>query len=30
MSIVPGDRVRLGLDLRGLHFFDARTEEALL
>jgi hypothetical protein len=24
----PGDRVRLGLDTRGLHFFEAETEAA--
>jgi multiple sugar transport system ATP-binding protein len=30
MSVAPGDQARLGLDLRGLHFFDAETELALL
>ena len=30
MSASPGDRVRLGLDTRGLHFFDAETEVALV
>jgi multiple sugar transport system ATP-binding protein len=30
MRVDPGDRVRLGLDTRGLHFFDAESEEALL
>ncbi len=30
MSVAPGDRVRLGLDTRSLHFFDAETEKALL
>jgi multiple sugar transport system ATP-binding protein len=29
MSVQSGDRVRLGLDTRGLHFFDAETERAL-
>src|SRR5579862_8588643 len=29
LSIAPGDRVRLGLDTRSLHFFDAQTEKAL-
>jgi multiple sugar transport system ATP-binding protein len=30
MKVAPGDRVRLGLDTRSLHVFDAQTEEALL
>ncbi|MGZ3383109.1 MAG: ABC transporter ATP-binding protein [Isosphaeraceae bacterium] len=30
MSVQPGDKVRLGLDTRGLHFFDSETELALL
>jgi hypothetical protein len=30
MSVAPGDRVKLGLDTRTLHFFDAETEQALL
>ncbi len=30
MRVSPGDRVRLGLDARSLHLFDAKTEEALL
>jgi multiple sugar transport system ATP-binding protein len=30
MKVTPGDRVRLGLDLRSLHFFDAETEKAVL
>ncbi len=30
MKVEPGDRVRLGLDLRGLHVFDTQTEENLL
>ncbi len=30
ISVHPGDRIRLGLDLRGLHFFDAESEQALL
>ena len=29
LSVAPGDRVRIGLDTRGLHFFDAQTESAL-
>jgi hypothetical protein len=28
LSVAPGDRVRLGLDTRGLHFFDGQTEMA--
>jgi len=28
--VAPGDRVRLGLDTRGLHFFDGESEQALL
>jgi multiple sugar transport system ATP-binding protein len=30
MRVEPGDRARLGLDMRGLHVFNADTEEALL
>ena len=30
MNVSPGDRVKLGLDTRGLHFFDSETELALL
>jgi multiple sugar transport system ATP-binding protein len=30
MSVQPGDKVRLGLDTRSLHFFDAESELALL
>jgi len=30
MKVVPGDRVRLGLDTRSLHFFESETERALL
>jgi multiple sugar transport system ATP-binding protein len=30
MSVQPGDKVRLGLDTRTLHFFDAESELALL
>src|SRR5262249_29979457 len=30
MKVTPGDRVRLGLDLRSLHLFDAETERAVL
>ena len=30
MAVAPGDRVRLGLDTRGLHFFDGESEQALL
>jgi multiple sugar transport system ATP-binding protein len=30
MNVSPGDRVKLGLDTRGLHFFDAESEKALL
>jgi len=30
MSVAPGDRVKLGLDTRGMHFFEAETEAALL
>lgn len=30
MSVAPGDRVRLGLDVRGIHFFDSETEAALI
>ncbi len=30
MSVQPGDTVQLGLDTRGLHFFDAETEKALI
>jgi multiple sugar transport system ATP-binding protein len=28
LNVSPGDRVRLGLDTRGLHFFDSQTEKA--
>ncbi len=28
LNVAPGDRVRLGLDTRGLHFFDGETEQA--
>jgi multiple sugar transport system ATP-binding protein len=30
MAVQPGDKVRLGLDTRTLHYFDAVTERALL
>jgi multiple sugar transport system ATP-binding protein len=30
LNVVPGDRVKLGLDTRNLHFFEAETEKALL
>ena len=30
MKVTPGDTVRLGLDTRSLHLFDADTEKALL
>src|SRR5437868_3845706 len=30
MTVAPGDRVRLGLDTRGLHFFDGESEQALI
>jgi len=30
LNVVPGDRVKLGLDTRGLHFFEAESELALL
>src|SRR4030081_104480 len=30
MAVQPGDKVRLGLDTRTLHFFDAESEQALL
>jgi len=30
MTVAPGDRVKLGLDTRTLHFFDAESEQALL
>ena len=30
MNVSPGDRVKLGLDTRGLHFFDAESELALI
>jgi multiple sugar transport system ATP-binding protein len=30
MNVSPGDRVKLGLDTRGMHFFDSETEKALL
>ena len=28
LNVSPGDKVRLGLDTRSLHFFDAQTEKA--
>jgi multiple sugar transport system ATP-binding protein len=30
IAVQPGDRIKLGLDVRGLHFFDAESEQALL
>jgi ABC-type sugar transport system ATPase subunit len=30
LSVTPGERVRLRIDIRGLHFFDAENERALL
>src|SRR5216684_763458 len=30
MKVEPGDKVRLGLDTRTLHLFDAQTEQALI
>src|SRR6266550_2390970 len=30
MAVQPGDKVRLGLDIRSLHFFDSESEQALL
>jgi multiple sugar transport system ATP-binding protein len=30
MKVAPGDNVRLGLDLRSLHLFDAQTEKAMI
>jgi multiple sugar transport system ATP-binding protein len=30
MTVSPGDRVRLGLDTRSLHFFDSESETSLL
>jgi multiple sugar transport system ATP-binding protein len=30
MSVHVGDTVKLGLDTRGLHFFDAESEKALI
>jgi multiple sugar transport system ATP-binding protein len=30
LAVTPGDKVKLGLDTRGLHFFDGETEKALL
>jgi multiple sugar transport system ATP-binding protein len=30
INVTPGDRIKLGLDTRGLHFFDAESEQALL
>jgi len=30
MTVSPGDRVKLGLDTRTLHFFDSESETALL
>ncbi|HVH64177.1 MAG TPA: sn-glycerol-3-phosphate ABC transporter ATP-binding protein UgpC [Candidatus Dormibacteraeota bacterium] len=29
MAVAPGDRVKLGLDTRGLHFFESETEKAV-
>ncbi|HKV89363.1 MAG TPA: TOBE domain-containing protein, partial [Candidatus Dormibacteraeota bacterium] len=29
MAVSPGDQVKLGLDTRGLHFFDSETEQAV-
>jgi len=28
MKVEPGDSVKLGLDVRGLHLFDAQSEAA--
>jgi len=30
ISVTPGDRIKLGLDTRSLHFFDAESEQSLL
>ncbi len=30
LKVTPGDRVRLGLDLRSLHLFDGESEKALI
>src|SRR5579859_1833464 len=30
IAVQPGDRIKLGLDMRGFHFFDAESEQALL
>jgi multiple sugar transport system ATP-binding protein len=30
IAVQAGDRIKLGLDMRGLHFFDAESEQALL
>jgi multiple sugar transport system ATP-binding protein len=30
LKVEPGDRVKVGLDTRTLHLFDAETEQALL
>jgi multiple sugar transport system ATP-binding protein len=30
LKVSPGDRVRLGVDMRRLHLFDAETEKALM
>jgi hypothetical protein len=30
MNVHVGDTVQLGLDTRGLHFFDAESEKALI
>jgi multiple sugar transport system ATP-binding protein len=30
LNVTPGDRIKLGLDTRGLHFFDAESEQALI
>ena len=30
LKVAPGDRVRLGVDMRRLHLFDAESEKALM
>jgi multiple sugar transport system ATP-binding protein len=30
IAVTPGDRIKLGLDTRSLHFFDAESEQSLL
>src|SRR5947209_17563775 len=30
INVTPGDRIKLGLDTRSLHFFDAESEKSLL